>query len=821
MSSMSNAGQGTRGLSGSDWTRMKRLIGARNNNSQPTTTTSNALTAVGPSTTAGNGVLAYVAGSSNPLTVTFTTAPTTINVVSAANVVALQPVIFTTSFAGLVAGTTYYVGSTYASGLAIPLSSTANGTTPLSSGNGNAIISSSTTSTGANVSVYNISVTVGGDNTTLTFLPTAPTYPTLTDLAVIFHTSTNANITVGKVYFVKLYAIGSMQLAATYLGATITSFTNGGTASGSVFPAVPGSFTHSAQTSGAVTLAVTSITTGSGGTFNIASSTNPLLVIGTPVTFATAVGGVVPGQTYYIYASATGGATTSFKITVTSGGGGTSFAPDGAITTGTMTYGSVLSVTNTNLTVGMPIVFTTSVQSIISGTTYYVQSLVSTTGISISAAPDLLTTFVAGASVTGSAFRSVVGCNAFSVASGTGGALTLSNAYPVLDANRSIIFTSAPTGLTAGNPYFLLTATGTPTAITYSQTYNGSAYTVGSGTGIGYCVATTSFTAVALTTATTMTLTGTAGAIGNPIVFGSTLGGLTLPVYYISSLSSQIISVSPTSPTTSFVTFNVGSTASMSYSPVYSQKPLALDNSKSLSLFATFSTNPAVAAISGTGSYQGQSDVLLTFGIQNPSGNNITSINVDLQSATSLVYLQISGGSTVTTTTTVASGDILGFIILGKSIVFYKNNIPFYTLKNSVSADTYTFFSSLNNLGVLTVSQNMNISYSQITYDGIINTNADISPQMAAQLPYNPSMLIKAVVGTGKIRRPASNWTDYIASQKGDFVTNSQNTGADGSAQPGVTQTLTKLCDPYGNVYTPSKNILPSVNAFNRLKILS
>jgi hypothetical protein len=49
---------------------------------------------------------------------------------------------------------------------------------------------------------------------------------------------------------------------------------------------------------------------------------------------------------------------------------------------------------------------------------------------------------------------------------------------------------------------------------------------------------------------------------------------------------------------------------------------------------------------------------------------------------------------------------------------------------------------------------------------------------------YSPSR-----VGMGRIRRPASMWTDYQASQTADFVT-SASTGLNGN-----TLSLTKLCD--------------------------
>lgn len=68
-------------------------------------------------------------------------------------------------------------------------------------------------------------------------------------------------------------------------------------------------------------------------------------------------------------------------------------------------------------------------------------------------------------------------------------------------------------------------------------------------------------------------------------------------------------------------------------------------------------------------------------------------------------------------------------------------------------------------------------------------TNKDISPTPPAQTVYTRSSLIKANIGTDRIRRPASMWTDYVASQRADFVTRS-NTGLNGNAL-----TVTTLCN--------------------------
>ena len=97
--------------------------------------------------------------------------------------------------------------------------------------------------------------------------------------------------------------------------------------------------------------------------------------------------------------------------------------------------------------------------------------------------------------------------------------------------------------------------------------------------------------------------------------------------------------------------------------------------------------------------------------------------------------------------------------------------------------------------------------------------NKDISPIETQQQPYGQALLIPyEAAGTSKILRPASSWTDYIASQKADFVTSAQ-TNVNG---PGITQTINEVCDASIDSTTiRNKSGLPISNQFNRLKILS
>jgi hypothetical protein len=51
-----------------------------------------------------------------------------------------------------------------------------------------------------------------------------------------------------------------------------------------------------------------------------------------------------------------------------------------------------------------------------------------------------------------------------------------------------------------------------------------------------------------------------------------------------------------------------------------------------------------------------------------------------------------------------------------------------------------------------------------------LDTDKDIAPTAHPQLPYHLPIHSYKVVGTSKIRRTASSWTDYRASQTADYV---------------------------------------------------
>jgi hypothetical protein len=80
------------------------------------------------------------------------------------------------------------------------------------------------------------------------------------------------------------------------------------------------------------------------------------------------------------------------------------------------------------------------------------------------------------------------------------------------------------------------------------------------------------------------------------------------------------------------------------------------------------------------------------------------------------------------------------------------------------------------------------------TYNSVnLTTNKDIVPPQPNQFEVHnfSAISVYPTVGTSKIRRTASNWTDFVASQTADFVLTSQAA----LTSPSVTNTVTKLCN--------------------------
>lgn len=100
-----------------------------------------------------------------------------------------------------------------------------------------------------------------------------------------------------------------------------------------------------------------------------------------------------------------------------------------------------------------------------------------------------------------------------------------------------------------------------------------------------------------------------------------------------------------------------------------------------------------------------------------------------------------------------------------------------------------------------------------------LDTNKDIANAPVSQLipGLNGAINVFRTVGTSKVRRTASSWTDYVASQTADFVLTSQAS----TTSPGITNTVIKLCDCSTPPYSVQKvGICTKCNVTTHVRIM-
>jgi hypothetical protein len=113
--------------------------------------------------------------------------------------------------------------------------------------------------------------------------------------------------------------------------------------------------------------------------------------------------------------------------------------------------------------------------------------------------------------------------------------------------------------------------------------------------------------------------------------------------------------------------------------------------------------------------------------------------------------------------------------------------------------------------------------YSNASTNGVLTAgspifNKDVVPPQFGQFEIGNMGAINffPVVGTSKIRRTASNWTDYVASQNADYVIRSQ-AALNGTS---VKRTLTKLCSCTSTVINTKTGICSQCNQTTHVRIM-
>jgi hypothetical protein len=105
------------------------------------------------------------------------------------------------------------------------------------------------------------------------------------------------------------------------------------------------------------------------------------------------------------------------------------------------------------------------------------------------------------------------------------------------------------------------------------------------------------------------------------------------------------------------------------------------------------------------------------------------------------------------------------------------------------------------------------------TYQTVnLNTNKDIAPPQFAQNEIHNYSAISVfpTVGTSKIRRTASDWINYRASQTADYITYSQAATTGTS----IKRTQTKLCDCSSSTLNTKQGICTKCNQTTHVRIM-
>ena len=84
-------------------------------------------------------------------------------------------------------------------------------------------------------------------------------------------------------------------------------------------------------------------------------------------------------------------------------------------------------------------------------------------------------------------------------------------------------------------------------------------------------------------------------------------------------------------------------------------------------------------------------------------------------------------------------------------------------------------------------------------YQGLTVSNSDLAHSPANQVGHNPPILVSKVVGTSRIRRTGSQWTDWKGYNTADYVIQGQRV----ANSAGLTFGVSKICScttpsPYG-----------------------
>jgi hypothetical protein len=470
------------------------------------------------------------------IAVTNTTATTNVITCTSTSTLTIgQPVVFSAALGGLIANTTYYV-------LTIPSTTTF------------------TVSTVIYGSVYALSTAVG----TINVQQSVANFTV--NQAIVFTGTTFGNINPNVAYYIFSILSPTTFTVAQSLNASQFVLT---TTSGTMYANTVATqilTVGNTNTSNQLTTMNIAGTQSSAGTNVLTVTSTFFFTVGMPVVFDTAIGGITIGTIYYVQSIPTA---QQFTVSLWPNG------PQVILSTSTTGFGVRQAVTN--LIINQPVVFSgITFGNIVAGTTYYVQSIASSSIFCVSAAPNgsqfgLSTTsgtmYYTPLSTNVTAIDAIVATPIAVTATTSATGLVTCASTSRLAIGQAIVFSGALGGLLANTVYYVLTI---PSALTFSVST-----TPVSGTLVLSGSTTVNINQVLLSDATGSinVQQSTANlAVGQPVILTSPYAAVTVSNTTTSTnvITTASIAVSATSSVNNYITATSTSTLTINQPVVFS-----------------------------------------------------------------------------------------------------------------------------------------------------------------------------------------------------------------------------------------------------------
>ena len=631
-----------------------------------------------------------------------TTGTNLITATSITGLVANQPIVFSASIGGLIANTTYYVVSGFG-GTTFQVSATQGGTAlSLTSGTGTLTAQAlpyfntfSTTVTATTASTNLITVT-----NTSNFVPGQP---------VVF-ASAVGGLSANTVYYVlNVYSLTQLVVSTTQGGVAFPLITTTGQ-SVAMSQATTGLATNQPLQFATVTISVTA-TSSTGNLITCNNTVN--LVANQPIVFSGTIGTITGGTVYYVSA-VTGGSTTTFTISQTSGG---------AVYGMSNASGSVTAQQGT-------------FSGLVPGQVYYVYSVPSLTQVVVSSihgapTPLTLTTVAAGSMLA--TFQSVIPTITLGTSTATGTVYPLNNTYTT---STYSISSTTTTNVVIGSAVPLMT---------------GQPVTFFIGGSLANSNGIVAFVSVTATTSGTnvITLASATGLyVGQAIVFGASGGGIiTGTVYYITSISGANITVS----TTPYGTNLTLTTATVSFTGVPTYYITYYDNpTNSIQISATYGGPivPLTAGIPGSSTVQHATTNLLAgqpiYVTGTAFGGTTTNTTYYVRTIPSATQFTISTSPFGQISTLTATTGTMPTLIGPRPVITIQSSVS----SNQLATQTYAVTATTATTNLITVSNTFALTVGMpVVFSGALGNLVSGMIYYVASIPTATAFSVSPTLG--------------------------------------------------------------------------